>query len=859
MVRRLICALLFYVLPHFAIASSTGSIYGPLQVQNDLSEIAANGYLAQAAARNNLQLPVAIITTSAALSSFPTTGLTNGTIIDKIGYYTNGDMPPVEYSFSTSACSLNVGAGDLGGQFPGLGGNTCWNIVPQTSYDVRWWGAIQGGTDPYYTSGDTGNALSFNNMFNFGQLITANTNSNKPYGGPDLTGAGLNYGVNYPVDDVAASSYTHDIALTPLSTTNFPCNSANGGSTAVFEVTGTSQNRYTSRITVDDNFLPVNAVGFGSNGHGKTTFITTRHWAGSCGSFTSGAVATETAGSNLISMSSTTGVYSGMVLRGDTAYGVPDRSVVLKIYGGQILISKAATGSYGPNPLTFYTDPNGIVFGLGNTNTGDEYYGLNSVEYDHGDTSYINVPDDRYGFAFDFTGDANDILVLDCQGSQGVENFFIDNGTGGIKLNYCEFANANWTTTFTGSITGTTLTATSPNGMLLATAGITGTGVANNTVIGTQISGTPEGAGTYNVSPSQTVASTTMTTTSNTEAQPSTVLITPNPGNISMIGDSFNAPVSAFFDSNSTPTLTAATIQYTASSQEILNPSAVFQLYNKTSNTDFSRVGLDATSSQYQPTSYSFFSIYGPGTVAELPNSTIIGGPLINFYLGQKSYNASTNLGAADCSYVINVTGGTTPVNLTLPDTLTGLGGGTAESCVYWIYAQGSAVTLSNYANGQINGQTISSSSPIPLSNYTMYTAIITGGGSYLSWSLTPVPAPSGVPVTLSNTTGQILYGGPLASKLIYRTSCAAAVTDTTTSATAILNQMQFQYPTYSEIVRIKNLCSYPETIAGGTGVVLNPGDTFITASGSWRDFDIVVNSVASPAVTIYSAGGGTN
>jgi hypothetical protein len=66
---------------------------------------------------------------------------------------------------------------------------------------------------------------------------------------------------------------------------------------------------------------------------------------------------------------------------------------------------------------------------------------------------------------------------------------------------------------FTGSITTTTLTVTSvTNGYITATNSLlTGSGVSSNTKITAQLSGTPGGAGTYSVSISQSVGSTTLT------------------------------------------------------------------------------------------------------------------------------------------------------------------------------------------------------------------------------------------------------------------------------------------------------------------------------------------------------------
>lgn len=71
------------------------------------------------------------------------------------------------------------------------------------------------------------------------------------------------------------------------------------------------------------------------------------------------------------------------------------------------------------------------------------------------------------------------------------------------------------TSTFTGSISGTTLTAGTVAGLITNDnhAKLTGTGVTADTSVVSQSTGTAGEAGTYTVSPSQTVASTAMTAT----------------------------------------------------------------------------------------------------------------------------------------------------------------------------------------------------------------------------------------------------------------------------------------------------------------------------------------------------------
>ena len=65
--------------------------------------------------------------------------------------------------------------------------------------------------------------------------------------------------------------------------------------------------------------------------------------------------------------------------------------------------------------------------------------------------------------------------------------------------------------TFTGAISGTTLTASSVTGSIDIGGVIAGSGVTAGTYVKAQLTGTPGGAGTYQVSDSQTVGSTAMT------------------------------------------------------------------------------------------------------------------------------------------------------------------------------------------------------------------------------------------------------------------------------------------------------------------------------------------------------------
>jgi hypothetical protein len=110
---------------------------------------------------------------------------------------------------------------------------------------------------------------------------------------------------------------------------------------------------------------------------------------------------------------------------------------------------------------------------------------------------YINTP---YG-AFQDSTDQTD-------GSTAVAYFF--------RFNTTDFSNGiscvSRTASFTGSIATTTLTVSAVSaGALFPSMQITGTGVTAGTRIVAQLTGTTGGAGTYTVSVSQTVSSTSMT------------------------------------------------------------------------------------------------------------------------------------------------------------------------------------------------------------------------------------------------------------------------------------------------------------------------------------------------------------
>ena len=113
--------------------------------------------------------------------------------------------------------------------------------------------------------------------------------------------------------------------------------------------------------------------------------------------------------------------------------------------------------------------------------------------------------------AFENNGNANIVYYYSVQppfaASAFGSNAYSSNSFGGV---------ASYGFTGTGSISGTVLTISAvSSGALILGSVISGTGVANNTSIVNQLTGTAGGAGTYTVSVSQTVASTTITAAAN--------------------------------------------------------------------------------------------------------------------------------------------------------------------------------------------------------------------------------------------------------------------------------------------------------------------------------------------------------
>lgn len=103
-------------------------------------------------------IPSISLANQSALQAFSISGLASGYTVARQGYYSNGDGGQAIYSLSTSACSLNSGAGDNGTQVKPTVGTGCWILnTPAGGIDIRVWGAVGDGS--------TSNGAVFTNIF----------------------------------------------------------------------------------------------------------------------------------------------------------------------------------------------------------------------------------------------------------------------------------------------------------------------------------------------------------------------------------------------------------------------------------------------------------------------------------------------------------------------------------------------------------------------------------------------------------------------------------------------------------------------------------------------------------------------
>jgi hypothetical protein len=117
------------------------------------------------------------------------------------------------------------------------------------------------------------------------------------------------------------------------------------------------------------------------------------------------------------------------------------------------------------------------------------------------------------GNLWDIVGQGFSPVTVIAGSSESVQTIGLGGVQGFIQGMGFRFDHSVSTFSCTGSISGTTLTVASASGQVYPGATISGTGVTGGTTIVTQLTGTGFGAGTYQVSASQTVASTTISGT----------------------------------------------------------------------------------------------------------------------------------------------------------------------------------------------------------------------------------------------------------------------------------------------------------------------------------------------------------
>lgn len=100
--------------------------------------------------------PTFEVTTNAALKALSTAAASS---VTRIGFYTQGDVPPVHYSASASACSLNGGAGDNGSQVQSSD-SKCWIASMPSPAPVSEWGTSGSALTKSATGSGTALTLS---------------------------------------------------------------------------------------------------------------------------------------------------------------------------------------------------------------------------------------------------------------------------------------------------------------------------------------------------------------------------------------------------------------------------------------------------------------------------------------------------------------------------------------------------------------------------------------------------------------------------------------------------------------------------------------------------------------------------
>lgn len=565
---------------------------------------------------------------------------------------------------------------------------------------------------------------------------------------------------------------------------------------AVISITHAGVHNFGS-LLVDVNEVPgVNGFDVEANGTNHFNFLYIRHWIGSCGSVTVTATGGVT-GSHDLQVSSSTGVTTGMYAH-DTGTALSRLSYVVDVPDStDIYLSKGLTGTASGN-LNLYRDANGIQCGLTGS-CGGTYGDLNIQEWLSSDSQNGNIAD-YYGAAFYCsgagTGNAcNQISILHGLLTGGATPVFLDQGSGTFNLN----------------------------------AGVQVDSALNVSNI----------------------------------TNPPSIALAAGSGNLQTDSVLLGGGVILGFVTRSSgaesnmPAINLGTVKFTPYGSPTYNPAAIVQLYTNQTGTNFSGVSIGGPDGSLPSGFSNWWSVIGPGTAADggNPNFSAIQGTLGNFTRQAETLTTGETFGFSDCSQTIYLNTGSTATTFTLPSSLSGIQN--AADCDYYIVPQGSADTLAVSGSSTINGLTYSET----LAQNQPYLVTTEGEpGSVLNWGISPSPnSPNlnGGIYADSSTGNSTLSGLNLQLGVINRTGCTANVTDTTGTATALMNYLMPSATVGANFTfKVLNNCTYTETIAGGTGVTTS--GTMTIAAGTNRLFEAVLTATGTPAITLNNIGGGT-
>ena len=347
-------------------AGNDSRIVNAMEGPNALSEISALGLQPTALLALGT---IAHVPTTAALESLPTTVMNAGAVIERDGNSAAGDTPAADYTYTPTACSLNVGAGIPGGQYPALppasgGSNGCFNLSAKSALDARIFGGVPSTIATGLVDPNNYNATAFDNAITYSQILYGKYPSLI-----DITGGGYLYALNGTSIGVPNAKFLRlaDFGLTEIG-------QGNGASctAGMINVTGSTTIEL-SHINTDSGRYPISSFTLGVNGTVHGDHLTGQHWLGWCGSTI--VHGTPANGSNTISVPGGTAglnLANGMLSQDNTTFGIPDGATIVGIGANSITLSATA----GPIVSGYsFNAPYNLVFGnptatvTGTTNT----------------------------------------------------------------------------------------------------------------------------------------------------------------------------------------------------------------------------------------------------------------------------------------------------------------------------------------------------------------------------------------------------------------------------------------------------------------------------------------------------------